>query len=260
MAGRKQFQANFAAALSAMTNIEKKSRNEDRSHPSLPSVDKIVVLPYVIVERVRGAGAPGWFGAPVSRGALPRLGLRGLGAVRRGMIAMAIGHLHRCRAVERPAAGFSVVELLVVIVIVSVLSGMGLLSYVGLKERNEPRAASKMVTSTLAGARQAAITANGRYQVFFNFTTNQLWVDEVDVLGGVLRAQVSVPLQLPRFMSVQSMEIDGAEQTDDTAAIIFWPDGHSDSATIVLARNVGDTSQSITIRVFGPTGTARTTP
>jgi prepilin-type N-terminal cleavage/methylation domain-containing protein len=159
-------------------------------------------------------------------------------------------------------AGFSMLELVVALVIILILSTVGLLGYANLKESDEPRSAAKILVSTLAGARQAAITANSRYQVYLDFPAREIWIDELDAAGVVLRRQVSNPGQLPRFMAFESVEIDGANQTGDSAAIGFWPDGHSQTATIVLARSVGDTSDEAfvaAIRVFGPTGTARIT-
>jgi len=158
-------------------------------------------------------------------------------------------------------AGFTLIEMTVVLVIVSILTAVGLISYASLRSNQEARSAGQKITATLAAARQMAITTNGRFQVFFSLATGEFWIDELDTTGGVLRRQVLNPGQLPEFMGLESIQIEGAPATGDFAAIRYWPDGHSDNAALYLVRMTDDPvldENITTIKVFGPTGAAQT--
>lgn len=156
----------------------------------------------------------------------------------------------------RAARGFTLVELAFVTAIISILSTLSLIGYANLRSNNEVRSAVQRLNATLNLSRQKAITANGRYQTFFDLESGDFWIDEVDASGAVLRRQVANPGQLPKFMRFESMEIDGVAQTGRFAAIVFFPDGSSNSATLVISRFDGDPVNLATLRVFGPTGAA----
>ena len=155
---------------------------------------------------------------------------------------------------------FSMLELTVVLVIVSILSTLGILSYANMRSSIEANSAAQRIVATMATARQAAITANLPHQVFFARGESSFWVDELDAAGVAKRRQIENPGSLPEFIQFQSFVVAGAEQPGDTVTVRFWPDGHSETATIVLRRSrdgADDPKKSATIKLFGPTGTAQ---
>ena len=161
---------------------------------------------------------------------------------------------------ERNTAGFSMIELIVVLAVAMLLTAIGLASYSGMRSNREQQAAVQRVVSTLSAARQTAIATNGRYQVSFLPATKGFWVDELDSSGNVVRQQITNPGALPEFMSFESITVEGVTPTAGSAQIRFWPDGHSDSATIYLVRTPPDPAAGAnvsTIKIFGPTGMAQ---
>jgi len=153
--------------------------------------------------------------------------------------------------------GFSIMELTVVVVIVSILSTLGILNYANLHSSNEAQSGARRVAATLAAARQYAIATNTPHQVFFSRNDSSFWIDELDAAGAVKRRQVENPGFLPQFIAFETFTIGGTIRAEDTVAIRFHADGHSDTATIVLRRTVdsaADTRNSATIKLFGPTG------
>ncbi|MCX7011087.1 MAG: GspH/FimT family pseudopilin, partial [Candidatus Sumerlaeota bacterium] len=157
----------------------------------------------------------------------------------------------------RNTTGFSMIELIVVVTVAMLLTAIGLASYAGLRSNREQQAAVQRVVATLSAARQTAIATNGRYQVYFLLPTKEFWVDELDASGNVARRQITNPGSLPEFMSFESVTVEGVAPTPGAAEIRFWPDGHSDSATLYLVRTPPDPAASAnvaTIKIFGPTG------
>jgi len=158
--------------------------------------------------------------------------------------------------------GFSIMELTVVLVIVSILSTLGILSYANLHESNEAKSGGQRVAATLASARQYAIAANAPHQVYFSIPDSAFWIDELDAAGAVRRRQVENPGFLPQFIVFDRFVVNGVAQDADTVAVRFWPDGHSDTATIDLRRSVDDpsnTRNSASVRLFGPTAVTQVT-
>jgi len=152
-------------------------------------------------------------------------------------------------------AGFSLIELVVVVTIISIVTSIGVVSYSNFRRGNEVLAAVKTLTATFASARQSAITFNARYQVVIGIKDSTFWTDELGADGLVTRAKVTIPGALPDFMKIKSVTVEGVAAAGDYASIGFEPEGRSQNAVIELIRFDGDSpEQTTTIKVYGPTG------
>jgi prepilin-type N-terminal cleavage/methylation domain-containing protein len=170
-------------------------------------------------------------------------------------------NIKRIDPAARRSRGFSALELLVAVIIISIVSTAGVLGYSNYRQRNELESAARKITSTMSAARQYAITTNAPYQVVLNLPSEAFWIDEMDALGtSIRRQQATLPGEMPDFVTIESATVESVAATSGRVEIKFWPDGHSDNATIVLLHdsNLGNTKENVlSIKVYGPTGASR---
>lgn len=141
---------------------------------------------------------------------LNRRGLIGTGVSRTGLFG----------------GGFTLVELLVVLVILAALSGLLLIRFDGVLEGMELRGASRDVASALRHARGRAIATQQETGVAIDVESRQyrvLGTDDTRVHGFNPRITVDLLTDRTAFLS------------DTEAAIRFFPDGSSTGGGITLS-------------------------
>jgi general secretion pathway protein H len=122
--------------------------------------------------------------------------------------------------------GFTLVELLVVLVILAALSGLLLIRFDGVLEGMELRGASRDVASALRYARGRAIATQQETGVAIDVESRQyrvLGTDDTRVHGFNPRIAVDMITDRSAFLS------------DTEAAIRFFPDGSSTGGGITLS-------------------------
>ena len=167
----------------------------------------------------------------------------------------------------QPHTGFTLIELMVVIVVIALAAGLGGGVYVGSYRRMLVEKGARDVWSLAKYARIAAIEKQQTLYLEIDQTNRRCWVATADadanslsaLEGGMIRNQYCRPVELPSGVQFEELAIGLSEATDLTAGgeayprIVFRPNGAADSAAI----GIGDGNTHYGITVNGATGMAR---
>jgi prepilin-type N-terminal cleavage/methylation domain-containing protein len=151
--------------------------------------------------------------------------------------------------------GFSLLELMAVVVIAMILTLVAVNSYSAMKQRRSLRSGAESVRDVLVNARSLAVSRNAWHRVVFQLkdpATSEpkfgFWIDEIDpgtsvnpnpaTLDPAQRALVSQWKGLPESVQILDVQVKGTTYTAATAnpyvVIRFMPNGSSDQANIRL--------------------------
>ncbi len=161
------------------------------------------------------------------------------------------GFLHTRRA-------FTLPELLIVIIIIGLLSGLAIISYSGYRNYLLLRNASREITSALSTARSLAINNNGYYRAGFALEEGMFWIDEVDAYGNPSRPKVVHVKYVNELVEITSIVVGEDEYDEGFVYIMFYPDSTAEFSSIYLKRKAGSDADEeyYTIRLYP--GTAKT--
>lgn len=160
----------------------------------------------------------------------------------------------RGRPTAKGRGGFSLAEMLVVLAIISILAGMGMLSYSAYTDGRLVPEGARRITSILTLAREEAIAESKTYQVTLDLPYNSFWIDQT---LPTYVPKITTPGRLPDGVSIIRTRADATTVTTGTISITFYPDGTSQSAEITMTEDADDTASG-TIKLYGSTGRART--
>ncbi len=147
---------------------------------------------------------------------------------------------HRLAARER--AGFSLIEMMGVIVILALVATIVSVNWNAILPRADLHAAVRILSTTLSGTRSEAIARNARYQIEYDldqYRYRVLTPFRLDGTGLAVGEEDRRALQwtaLPKGVQFQSIVIDGIEQTKGHVFVQFDPLGTSSGHTIVLVQ------------------------
>ncbi|MCX7018949.1 MAG: prepilin-type N-terminal cleavage/methylation domain-containing protein [bacterium] len=159
-------------------------------------------------------------------------------------------------------AGFTLLELMVVIVMIMILTLMAIGSYANFRKSRRIRSAAENVNSAFVAARSYAIANDKWYRVVFQLKNPQtgaaqyaVWIDEIQrntsrppnpanatINDGVTRPKITTPEFLPEAVAVTGAVINNGVDPVFTLTsdgnnyflVRFMPDGSSDQASIYL--------------------------
>lgn len=120
------------------------------------------------------------------------------------------------------ARGFTLIELVVVMVLVALLTGIGAAVVGAALPGRELRAAAKQIAGQLRFTRAQAI-ATGTEQVF-----------ELDVIGKRWRAAGERTGEISDDIALRVITARGESPAQDVAAVRFFPDGAATGGRIIL--------------------------
>jgi prepilin-type N-terminal cleavage/methylation domain-containing protein len=158
--------------------------------------------------------------------------------------------------------GFTLLELIVVVMIMSILAGIGGTVYVGTFERlNLDKAASNLLLIAKY-ARMLAIERQDRVLMCFDLRNNEFFliatgIDQQtgEIVEEIIKDSFCKPVTLEgkiQFEKVQitSIALDEGSDYEDYQTIIFRPDGTAQTAMI----QIGDENNHYTLSVIASTG------
>ncbi len=164
-------------------------------------------------------------------------------------------------------SGFTLIELMVVVVVIALAAGLGGGVYVGSYKRMMVEKAARDVWSLAKYARIAAIEKQQTLYLEIDTTNGRCWVTTAEpdanslsaAEGGMIRNQYCRPVELPSNVEIEELAIGLSESVDVAAGgdayprIVFRPNGSAESAAI----GIGDGKTHYGITINGATGTSR---
>lgn len=150
---------------------------------------------------------------------------------------------------ERPSTimqrqkGFSVLELMVALIIISIIAGISIPVYLNMKPQLRLNGAARQVMGDLAKARMKAISQNNEYKIFFDIDNHQYQILDDDDNDGTIDSGEEVTTR-----DIQTEYYDTTFSA--TANPIFHPKGNaSPSTSITLTSPAGE--KTITVSIAG---------
>jgi general secretion pathway protein H len=143
------------------------------------------------------------------------------------------------------AAGFSLIEMLVVLVIMGLLAGVAVLTGAG-RSHAELVSSAREVAGLLREVRARAGNANRPQRVVADVELNRLWAAD--------RAETSARVvAVPRALRISLITIGAEALSSARGAILFFPDGSSTGGGVRLER-AGRQGEAIIVSVDWLTG------
>lgn len=160
--------------------------------------------------------------------------------------------------------GFSLIEILIVLAILSVLSSAALFTYGSYRKTLSVRRSAQELTSLFSSARSLAINSNAPHAATLDLDRQEFWIDVMSASGlAVARPKISgrgVPVD---FVEIYSVRLATGLQNSGVVRVLFWPDGRGSYAIVHLRRTLDSASESssfYSVRVFPATGATQILP
>ncbi|CAN5371301.1 hypothetical protein BH09SUM1_BH09SUM1_01980 [soil metagenome] len=140
------------------------------------------------------------------------------------------------RARIQKRRGFTLPEVIVVVAIVAIMSTISVVSYAGYRKDAPVKSAAERVKSLMTEARTRAIADDLPSSVAFDLTNNAIWIDDLDVSGGIRKAKATTPEYLGPDVVIEELKVNSTVYTDDIRHVIFTPNGSNPKTTVTLRR------------------------
>lgn len=159
-----------------------------------------------------------------------------------------------------PRAGFSMVEVLGVLLILGMVIGVTSISWQSLLPRTRLNTDVRVLSERLQGTRSDAISRNLTFHILYDLENQKYWVETPFKLeGGLAGAEderVNVmETNLSDGVTFASVTVDGETYSDGIRSVRFDPLGASNDHLIVLYHEAFD--RFFTIEVLALTGMIR---
>jgi prepilin-type N-terminal cleavage/methylation domain-containing protein len=175
------------------------------------------------------------------------------------------------RRSARAAAGFSLVELMMVVIIIGIISGVAAVSWKKILPAEELHAEVRVLAERILGARSDAISRSGEFWMWYDLDKQRYWVStpfregggraaaqryeeaiEEDMKEDELGRSAIFLTKLPPGVRIDQVIVDGVEYRAGQVVVVFDALGTSSSHTILLTQPAFD--RSFTLEVQGLTG------
>jgi prepilin-type N-terminal cleavage/methylation domain-containing protein len=154
---------------------------------------------------------------------------------------MAGTHFIGCRKRGR---GFSLAEVLVVVVIISFASAMAILAYSNSRKSASVEGAAERIRSMMVNARFQAIADSYPSQIVFDLTNQQVWIDALDGSGQIRVPKIVAPEILGSDVVLETVKINSTTYSQGLAMAVFTAEGTNPLVTVNLRREFDDASIS----------------
>lgn len=162
---------------------------------------------------------------------------------------------------QNTKAGFTIIELLVVITIIALIAGVGGGYYIGTYKRMLVEKAARDFFLAAKYARIMAIERQKPYRIEMDATnggfylaTDQLNQETEQTEQTIVRDLYSKPVEFNDAVNFENIQITpiSSESSDELTAIVFSPNGTAQSAVI----QIGDGKNHYTVNIYAATGKA----
>lgn len=142
-------------------------------------------------------------------------------------------------------AGFSLIEMLAVVVIMGLIAGIVSVSWRAMLPNEELNSAVRALAATLQSARSEAIARNGEFRIQYDLDEGRYRTVTPFKSGGGLAAREEERLALPWIVFPKSVHfhrllIDGVEHLHGLVFVRFDPLGAASGHTITLVQKPDD--------------------
>lgn len=164
------------------------------------------------------------------------------------------------QAARGSRGGFSLAELLAVVVVIGLIAGIVSMSFVATLPRAELNSSVHDIAAAVKGAHSDSIARNAEFRIYYDLEANSFEIRSPFQLGGDLAQreqdrQVIRRVMLPKSVSISRVTIDGIEYKEGRVFVAFSPLGSATGHTINL---VQQPAQAVTtIEVLPLTGLVR---
>lgn len=162
------------------------------------------------------------------------------------------------------SAGFSLVELLAVIIVIAMMATLVAVDWRAMLPRTELNSTIRTIATTISGTRSDAIARNAEFGILYDLEGNRWRVVSPYMTGGGLAPNFALRhafawTDCEPSVEIESITVEGQQYlenpTDQGLFISFDPLGGASGHTVVLTQPVYD--NHFTIEVLGLTGLIR---
>lgn len=150
-------------------------------------------------------------------------------------------------------SGFTLIEMLGVIVIMALIAGLVTMNWRAILPRTELHSATRILASTIQGAHSEAIARNAVFRIEYDLDKHRYRVNTPYRLGGGLAAndddRVSQDwIDLPLSVRFERIQIDGVEYRKGMVYVRFDPLGAASGHIITLEQEPYKDKYSIEVQ------------
>jgi len=156
--------------------------------------------------------------------------------------------------------GFSLTEVVVVLVIILIASSVALSAYAGYSKYSGLEASARQISRTLMFAKQGAITRRTDMVVYFDIDRQTYWVDEEDASAGTISRKVVEPKKLEVGVKIQDVQVGATTQSSGTISARFAPSGENPLVEVTMRREMDpatDPRNYYTVQLYPASDEAR---
>ena len=146
---------------------------------------------------------------------------------------------------QRCRRGFSLVEILVVLLILAILSTVALYSYASYRQSLTVESSAYLVQRVLVQARGRAIHLNAPHQAVIDLDANTVWVDQLNATFTERTPKVVPETAMSEFVLIDELQVGSDTFTSGIHTITFETDGGHPLVIMNLRREMDDATDDL---------------